>query len=74
MKQKDWEKELDQLLDISDSPDDLDVVGVKSFISNLLSFQRTELLKEMLKECDRTENEDGRLLVEKFLEKLNIKK
>jgi len=31
---------------------------------------RKQLLKEMLSECDRSENEDGRMLVEKFSKEL----
>lgn len=34
---------------------------------------RLDLLQEMLKECNRTEDEDGRLLVKEFLEKLGDK-
>ncbi len=41
-----------------------------SDIQSILTNQRNNLLDEMLEECDKTENEAGRLLVMKFKEKI----
>ena len=71
-----WREEFDRLfynLEEIEKPFKLnqEIIKARNIIRQLfrqtLSAQRDSLLKEMLKECDRTENEGGRLLLEKYL-------
>lgn len=41
--------------------------AIKSFLTTEIYLAKEELLNSMLAECDRTENEGGRVLVEKFM-------
>lgn len=71
----DWEANFEKEFEYSNfaSPYGLsasDFILLKSFITRTLEQENQKLLKEMLEECDRIQNEDGRLLVEYFINKL----
>ena len=47
---------------------------VKAFIASEIQKAQVEVLDEMMKECDETENEEGRKLVRRFRARITNKK